>query len=89
MTEKRKRDDDEGGDVDGGGGGDSLAAHKVALHYSGRDNQSTAQRQQSPIYHLRCLNNWVRVSACVKGGVGGGGRGRVFSPMGARSAGWR
>ena len=50
MTEKRKRDDD----------GDALAAHKVALHYSGRDNQTTAQRQQSPIYHLRCLNNWVR-----------------------------
>ena len=56
MTEKRKRDDDESG------GGDTLAAHKVALHYSGRDNQSTAQRQQSPIYHLRCLNNWVRPS---------------------------
>lgn len=53
MTEKRKRDDD-------GDGGDTMAAHRVALHYSGRDNQSTAQRQQSPIYHLRCLNNWVR-----------------------------
>ena len=47
MTDKRKRDD-------------TLAAHNVALHYSGRENQSVGQRQQSPIYHLRCLNNWVK-----------------------------
>jgi hypothetical protein len=55
MTDKRKRDEDS---VD-----DAAAARNVALHYSGRDQQSTAQRQQSPIYHLRCLNNWVRARA--------------------------
>ena len=55
MTDKRKRDEDA---VD-----DAAAARNVALHYSGRDQQSTAQRQQSPIYHLRCLNNWVRARA--------------------------
>tara|TARA_B110000977_G_scaffold195878_2_gene275151 strand:- start:139 stop:1242 length:1104 start_codon:yes stop_codon:yes gene_type:complete len=38
------------------------AARNVALHYSGRDQQSNAQRQLSPIYHLRCLNNWVKSS---------------------------
>ncbi len=53
MTEKRKRDDADAAS-------DAEAARNVALHYSGRDNQSTAQRKQSPIYHLRCLNNWVR-----------------------------
>ena len=47
MTDKRKRDD-------------TLAAKNVALHYSGRENQSVGQRAQSPIYHLRCLNNWVK-----------------------------
>jgi hypothetical protein len=46
---KRAREDD-----------DTAAARDVALHYSGRDQQTTAQRQRSPIYNLRCLNNWVR-----------------------------
>jgi mRNA (guanine-N7-)-methyltransferase len=38
------------------------AARDVALHYSNRDQQSTVQRQHSPIYNLRCLNNWVKSS---------------------------
>jgi mRNA (guanine-N7-)-methyltransferase len=58
MTEKRKRDDDAAAAA--AAASDAEAARNVALHYSGRDNQSTAQRKQSPIYHLRCLNNWVR-----------------------------
>ena len=39
---------------------DDAAARAVAQHYSGRANQTTAQRRQSPIYRLRCLNNWVK-----------------------------
>ena len=47
MTEKRKRDDDAAAAA--AAASDAEAARNVALHYSGRDNQSTAQRKQSPI----------------------------------------
>ena len=56
MPPKRKRADDEALEAA------ALAARDVALHYSNRDQQSNAQRQLSPIYHLRCLNNWVKSS---------------------------
>jgi mRNA (guanine-N7-)-methyltransferase len=36
------------------------AARLVAQHYSGRANQTHQERKQSPIYRLRCLNNWVK-----------------------------
>ena len=32
----------------------------VAKHYSQRQNQNLEQRKQSPIYNLRCLNNFVK-----------------------------
>jgi mRNA (guanine-N7-)-methyltransferase len=56
MPPKRKRADDEALEAA------AQAARDVALHYSNRDQQSNAQRQLSPIYHLRCLNNWVKSS---------------------------
>ena len=54
MPPKRKRAEDEALEAA------AQAARDVALHYSSRDQQSNAQRQLSPIYHLRCLNNWVK-----------------------------
>lgn len=56
MPPKRKRAEDEALEAA------AQAARDVALHYSNRDQQSNAQRQLSPIYHLRCLNNWVKSS---------------------------
>ena len=47
-----------------GGGGknhyDVNEATLVAKHYSQRQNQNLEQRRQSPIYNLRCLNNFVK-----------------------------
>jgi mRNA (guanine-N7-)-methyltransferase len=56
MPPKRERAEDAAVDAA------QRAARDVALHYSNRDQQSNAQRQLSPIYHLRCLNNWVKSS---------------------------
>mmetsp|Transcript_36111 Transcript_36111/g.60880 ORF Transcript_36111/g.60880 Transcript_36111/m.60880 type:complete len:338 (+) Transcript_36111:151-1164(+) len=39
---------------------DLLKAEQVADHYSNRQNQSRQQRQKSPIFHLRLLNNWIK-----------------------------
>jgi hypothetical protein len=35
-------------------------ANKVAQHYNDRPQGSLEQRQESPIYQLRCFNNWVK-----------------------------
>ena len=52
ISEAREREDD-----------DDDAARLVAQHYSGRANQSHAERKRSVIYRLRCLNNWVKSAA--------------------------
>ena len=55
---------EKGGQGGGGGGGknhyDVNEATLVAKHYSQRQNQNLEQRRQSPIYNLRCLNNFVK-----------------------------
>lgn len=32
----------------------------VSLHYNEREQQTRAERTESPIYALRCINNWVK-----------------------------
>lgn len=36
-----------------------IFARKVADHYSARTNQTLEERENSPIIHLKKLNNWV------------------------------
>lgn len=36
-------------------------ARKVADHYSARTNQTLEERENSPIIHLKKLNNWVGI----------------------------
>ncbi|KAL5221757.1 hypothetical protein ABZP36_026470 [Zizania latifolia] len=51
----------------GGGGGyggqgyseERSSARRVADHYSARSNQTLEERENSPIIHLKKLNNWV------------------------------
>jgi hypothetical protein len=35
------------------------SARRVADHYSARSNQTLEERENSPIIHLKKLNNWV------------------------------
>jgi len=50
---------------------DEREAFKVARHYSERQNQTHLERNNSPIYNLRCLNNFVKSTliqeVCLKG----------------------
>jgi mRNA (guanine-N7-)-methyltransferase len=38
---------------------DRGSARRVADHYSARSNQTLEERENSPIIHLKKLNNWV------------------------------
>uniref|UniRef100_A0A0E0EIN8 mRNA cap guanine-N(7) methyltransferase n=1 Tax=Oryza meridionalis TaxID=40149 RepID=A0A0E0EIN8_9ORYZ len=52
----------------GGGGGygghgyseERSSARRVADHYSARSNQTLEERENSPIIHLKKLNNWIK-----------------------------
>ncbi|KAG6637475.1 mRNA cap guanine-N7 methyltransferase 1-like [Carya illinoinensis] len=37
-----------------------IIARKVAEHYSARTNQTLEERENSPIIHLKKLNNWIK-----------------------------
>jgi len=36
------------------------SARRVADHYSARSNQTLEERENSPIIHLKKLNNWIK-----------------------------
>ena len=40
------------------------SARRVVDHYSARSNQTLEERENSPIIHLKKLNNWVHHSIC-------------------------
>lgn len=33
---------------------------QVAAHYNARKNQDLGRRRESPIYHLKAFNNWIK-----------------------------
>ncbi|KAK8789987.1 hypothetical protein WA158_006767 [Blastocystis sp. Blastoise] len=45
---------------------DELEVEKVASHYNKREDTKAIEREQSDIFHLRNLNNWIKSCAIIQ-----------------------